>query len=330
MTRSHSEEIRFWFRAAGAVFVVAALVAFFWGFFRAQFNRATGEAEWIWPATKLSAGEPLAFFAVKEFEVPLNPPFVRIKIACDPEYTLYFNGEVVGRALEGSRATLDVYDVTPLARQGKPNRIVVAARSANGVGGLIVAVDYAPIRENDIVSDANWKIFAAWRDELAHRDLDLPSLPVRVLGKPPYGRWNDLTLANRTRAALSPRRLGPVESRPAELPVTRIRVVGGVAVAVREAEQATAWDFGDFEGRCVITDSSEAAVATRVVRLRYEQAFDDFRLDGSMREVALAPGETSYVDPRVVRARWIAMYGSDATPSVVPREGTPEEEMPGD
>lgn len=328
MIESHTGEIRGWFRAAGAVFVAVALVSFFSGFFRAQFHRATGEASWIWPETKLSSGAPLAFFAVREFEVPLNPPFVRIKIACDPEYALYFNGEVVGRALEGSRSTLDVYDVTALAKQGEPNRIVVAVRSSNGVGGLIAAVDYAPIRENDIVTDGSWKLVAEWRDDLPLRDSGLPTLPVRLLGPPPFGRWNDLALAIRERVPLSASRIPPVESRDVSLPVTRIRVAGGVAVASRESEAATAWDFGDFEGRCLLDLSGSSTASTRIVRLRCEPGFGDFGLDGTTREIALAPGETSYVDPRVVRARWVAVSGSGATPGVIPYEGTPEERMP--
>jgi hypothetical protein len=328
MTESHLREIRTWFRVAGALFVVTALASFFSGFYRAQFHRATGEARWIWPEAKLSSGAPLAFFAVKEFDVPLNPPFVRIKIACDPEYTLYFNGQVVGRALEGSAVTLDVYDVTPLARQGKRNRIVVAARSANGVGGLIAAVDYAPIRENDVVTDSGWKLVAEWRDELPDHDLQLPVLPVRVLGGPPYGRWNDLTLAVREREILSERRIGPVESRGVSLAVSRIRVVGGVAVASREQEPATAWDFGEFEGRSLLRDTSGNASSTRIVRLRYEQNFGDFGLDGPIREIALAPGETSYLDPQLARARWVAVFGSAATPSIVPGEGLSEARMP--
>ncbi|MFA6955833.1 MAG: hypothetical protein WC538_08175 [Thermoanaerobaculia bacterium] len=328
MNESHSREIRIWFRAAGAVLVAAALASFFSGFYRAQFYRSTGTAHWIWPASKLSSGEPVAFFAVKEFDVPLNPPFVRIKIACDPEYTLYFNGQVIGRALEGSAATLDVYDVTPLALQGKPNRIVVAARSANGVGGLIAAVDYAPIRENDIVTDSSWKLVAEWRDELPLRDIEAPLLPVRVLGTPPYGRWNDLTLAVRERETLSARRVEPVESRGVSLPVSRIRVAGGVAVAAREREAATAWDFGEFNGRSLLRDTSGTSSSVRIVRIRYEENLGDFGLDGTIREIALAPGETTYLDPQTVRARWVAVFGSGAAVSVVPDEGSPEARMP--
>jgi hypothetical protein len=330
MDEAPSKEIRGWFRVAGVVFVAVALVSFFTGFFRAQFHRTTGEASWIWPERKLSAGEPLAFFAVKEFDVPLNPPFVRIKIACDPEYTLYFNGEVVGRAIEGSAATLDVYDVTPIAKQGKANRIVVAARSANGVGGLIAAVDYAPIRENDVVTDASWKFVSEWRDDLPLRDSELPALPLRVLGPPPFGRWNDLTPEARQRVPVPERRIAPAESRDVSLAVARIRVVGGVAVASREIEAAKAWDFGDFEGRCLLTDDGSATASPRIIRLRYEANLGGFGLDGPIREITLAPGETSYVDPTVIRARWVAVFGSGATPTIVPFEATPEERMPDD
>lgn len=330
MNDSHLRETGFWFRIAGVVFVVAAICWFFSGFYRAKYHAATGDARWIWPETKLSSGAPLAVFAVKEFEVPLNPPFVRIKIACDPEYTLYFNGKVVGRAVAGSASSLDVYDVTSLALQGKPNRIVVAVRSANGVGGLIAAVDYAPIRENDVVSDSSWRFLAEWRDSVPERDEGLRTLPVRELGRPPYGRWNDLTLQTRDLVEDSASRIGPVESREVSVPVRTIRVAGGVAIAASESEAATAWDFGEFEGRCLLEAAAGDAAESRLLRLRYAKSIDDLLREGTVRGIALAPGERIVLDPTLLEARWVAVLGSGATPSIIPDETSSKKRMPGE
>src|SRR5215470_12467180 len=77
-----------------------------------KFYDTTGRAEWIWAPHRLSSDVPVAFFATREFNLPPNRYFTRIKIAGDPEYTLWFNGtEIGGRKLGDARA-LDVYDVT--------------------------------------------------------------------------------------------------------------------------------------------------------------------------------------------------------------------------
>src|SRR5713101_4485864 len=104
-----------------------------------KFFDVTGRAQWIWPQHRFAANVPVAFFATRDFDLPKNRYFTRIKIAGDPQYTLYFNGREVGGRRTAEDMALDVYDVSTLAHDG-PNRIVVAARSANGVGGLLASV----------------------------------------------------------------------------------------------------------------------------------------------------------------------------------------------
>src|SRR5213075_1724317 len=112
----------------------------------------------------------------------------KIKVAGDPEYTLYFNGqEIGGRRFGEHRDALDVFDVTQLAKTGR-NRIVIAARSTNGVGGVLAAVDLSTEVENYVVTDASWKMFHRWNPALPLRDVGL-STPPMVLGQPPRGRW---------------------------------------------------------------------------------------------------------------------------------------------
>src|SRR5881409_974356 len=57
-----------------------------------KFFDITGRAEWIWPQHQLSREIPVAFFATRNFDLPPNRLFTRIKVFGDPEYTLYFNG----------------------------------------------------------------------------------------------------------------------------------------------------------------------------------------------------------------------------------------------
>ena len=126
---------------------------------RTNSSTTPARAQWIWQQHRLAQGDPAAFFATHEFDLPPNRSFTRIKMLGDPEYTLYFNGVAIGgRHVGDDNEALDTYDVSALARD-KKNRMVVAVRSANGVGGLI-AVDR---------SDAGVREFRRHRQRLAHR-----------------------------------------------------------------------------------------------------------------------------------------------------------------
>src|SRR5436190_22120198 len=61
-----------------------------------KFFDNTGRAQWIWQQSRLAQGDPAAFFATREFDLPPNRSFTRIKMLGDPEYTLYFNGVAIG------------------------------------------------------------------------------------------------------------------------------------------------------------------------------------------------------------------------------------------
>ena len=119
-----------------------------------KFFDVTGRAQWIWPQLRVAANVPVAFFATRDFDLPKNRYFTRIKIAGDPQYTLYFNGREVGGRRTADDMALDVYDVSTLARDGR-NRIVVAVRSANGVGGLLASVDITPEYQNMVPSGSD-------------------------------------------------------------------------------------------------------------------------------------------------------------------------------
>ncbi len=325
MEAGNEIRVNWWFRLGGAVLILTALVSFFAGFYRTKFYRLTGDAVWIWPQHRLASGDPIAFFATKDFVVPPNPPFVRIKVAADPEYTLYFNGVAIGGGVAGREVTLDTYEVGALARQGVQNRIVIAVRSSNGVGGLLAAVDFAPMRENDVVTDQSWTIYSRWTDEILTRTpASIRPVPIQILGRPPVGRWNYVSAARREIRPSKRDVVEAISSEPVRVPIRRIEIVGGIAVASAPLEQATAFEFEKVRGSARIeVPEGRESLAPRVVRIRY--AFDRGELsrEGDVRSLVVAPGEHEVIDPSSHLLRYVAVFDATARVSVV-RDPTPE------
>jgi hypothetical protein len=264
-----------------------------------KFYDVTGTAEWISDKHRLAAGDPLAFFAVRDFELPSNRYYTKIKIVGDPEYTLYFNGVEIGGRRVGEDRWLDVYDVTPFAKTGR-NRIVVAMRSDNGVGGLIAALDIAPDYQNMVVSGRDWKIYRQWSDRLLLADVpSIASRPPMLLGRPPMRRWNYLERRERS-LATPPQKIVPpknVSTMIGALP--EVRVINGVAVTVtsrsdglrlrtdtrtRAADAARSRESFRPRQRALRERCFRARAARRepaVVRLRQRRA-DDHRSGGTI------------------------------------------------
>src|SRR5437764_11656429 len=212
-----------------------------------KFYDITGRAEWIWAQHQLSRDNPVAFFATREFDLPPNRYFTHVKIAGDPEYTLWFNGtEIGGRKLGDARA-LDVYDVTDLARTSA-NRMVVGVRSGDGVGGVIASLDVAPEIQNVIVTDGSWHIVRRWMDDLMVHDPERWEWPMPI-GRPPIGRWNYLGRQEGKRAKTSHRVVAPGGAFDFKTALPVIDVRGGVAVTVSLRKRATVFDFGPITAR---------------------------------------------------------------------------------
>src|SRR3954454_9535563 len=105
---------------AAAVFVIVGAISRLELLYSHKFFDNTGTAQWIWQQNRLAQGDPAAFFATHEFDLPPNRSFTRIKMLGDPEYTLYFNGVAVGgRHVGDDNEALDTYDVSTLARDKK-------------------------------------------------------------------------------------------------------------------------------------------------------------------------------------------------------------------
>lgn len=283
-----------------------------------KFFDNTGRAQWIWQQNRLADGDPAAFFATREFDLPPNRAFTRIKMLGDPEYTLYFNGVAIGgRHVGDDNEALDTYDVSKLARDTR-NRVVVAARSANGVGGLIVSIDLTQEFGNFIVTGGDWHIVRGWRDDLLLRDPPTAAITrPQLLGNPPARRWN--YLAEREAKPFKPvqRVIAPQNSFDFDTALAEIDVIGGTAVTVSRKTHATAYDFGQVSGRARLTLSTLGNTARSVTVRFANQRSELFAVEGPVEHFVFAAGERTIVDEDVRNFRYVTIYGSDATASVV-------------
>lgn len=302
-------------RWAGWFLGLIALVASFHAlhrFFSVKFFRVTGDAQWIWKRHRISSQEPVVFFAARNFTLPESRRYVYIKVAGDPEYTIFFNGREIGGS-SSDEVSLDVYDVSNLARTGV-NRIVVALRSGNGVGGFLLGVDIAPIVQNLVVSDKSWMITTRWSDSLLSRNPPSPGEDLILLGKPPQGRWN---YPLRKEKPLYPDLryvIHPSNTIPFDTTLPEVRAIGGVAITISRAATATAFDFGPVKGRgrVEIGPSKEKAVL-----VRYANDEAELQGEGRLHPFVFAEGESEVVDPVERTFRFMVVYDTNAQASVI-------------
>lgn len=305
-------------RLTGVILFLILFVAAFshlWNPYATKFYNITGEAVWIWTPHRLSANVPVVFFAAHDFDLPAHRAWTRIKILGDPEYAFYFNGRLIGgRRIEDDRE-LDVFDVSDIARD-KGNRILVAVRSTNGVGGLIAAVDLKPEIENYVVSGPQWKVFREWHPDLPSRDAGV-AIPPMVIGQPPVGRWNFLTTRPGDRSEKPVRIVQPQVAETYRTGIPTIEIRSGVAVSGERSVRATAFDFGPTSGRIRLTIDGEVSIAT-VIDARTANAPEELNLrERPTVPFVFAPGERSVTDPEERSFRYVIVYGGRARAAVV-------------
>ena len=303
---------------AAAIVVIVAAGSRLELLYSHKFFDNTGRAQWIWQQNRLAQGDPAAFFATREFDLPPNRSFTRIKMLGDPEYTLYFNGAAVGgRHVSDDNEALDTYDVSKLARD-KGNRMVVAVRSANGVGGLIASIDLTAEFGNFIVTGGDWHIVRRWRDDLLLRD---PPSNERnrpqLLGQPPARRWNYLVQREAKPFAPPQRAIAPRESFEFETALPEIVVIGGTAVTVSRKTHATAYDFGPISGRARFTIRTVANAARKVTVRFANDRSELFTVEGAVDQFVFAAGERRITDEETRQFRYMTVYGSAASVDVV-------------
>lgn len=299
------------------LFVFTAAFAHLYGVYSHKFLGITGEARWIWARHRMSANEPVAFFAARDFVLPERRFFTHLKIAGDPEYTVYLNGRQVAGRLVGENRSLDHYDVSELVRTGR-NRIVVAIRAPQGVGGLLASIDIAPETQNWLVTDGAWKIYRAWHPALPQRDVpDLGWEPPLVVGQPPIGRWNYLAIARRAVELPSANVQQPRQAFPVIAQFPTIRTVSGVAVASAQKSRATAFDFGFTRGQVRLT-LGKPHFASRAINIRFANVESELGLiEWSLRPIVFAPGETVVTTPEAHNFRYVMAFGRGVRVEVV-------------
>lgn len=297
------------------IFVITAAFSYLLRTYSEKFYDNTGAARWIWAHHRMSDNVPLAFFAARDFMLPEKRVYTRLKILGDPEYTVFLNGrEIAGRRAATELAedrTLDVYDVSSLVKTGR-NRLVVAVRAPQGVGGLIASVDIGPEVANWVVTDYTWKIYRQWDPRIIAGDpRDLrPEAPV-LIGEPPIGRWNYLETQQRELVPPPGQLAPPRESFEMIGWIPRIRTVGGIAVAVSEKERATAFDFDFTKGRVRLIADHDRAVS-EVMNVRFANVREELdSAERNLRPIVFAPGEHTVTTPESHDFRYVLVFGRE-------------------
>lgn len=316
ITRTDRELMkRFTVIALFLLFLTAAFSHLF-RFYTRRLEDFTGPARWIWASHQISRNVPVVFFATREFDLPKTRAFAHVKIFADPEYVLWFNGrELAGRRAGDDARNLDMYDVSALARTG-PNRILVAVRSTNGVGGLIASVDTGVEQENVVVTDNTWKIYRQWNDALPLHDTAPAQRPM-ILGEPPLGRWHYLTPKPANIDPAVSKIVKPFLALTYRATIPTVKIVDGVAVAVKEPVRATAFDFGFTSGRVRLTLEGHQPVPP-VVKFRLANVREELNVtESTIWSTPFAAGERSITEPDRQHFRYVIVFGGRATAEVV-------------
>ena len=302
---------------AAFVFVFTAAFSTLERTYSQKFFDTTGHAQWIWAAHRMSDNVPVAFYAARDFDLPGKRYYTHLKVLGDPEYTVYLNGSEIGGRHVGEERSLDLYDVSKLVKTGR-NRIVIAVRAPRGVGGLLASIDIAPEVANWVVTDGRWKIYRKWTPLLLQRDLPNFGRPV-VIGEPPIGRWNYLTVVRQeleqpVKEVLQPREVFEQIGR-----VPKIETRSGVAVAGVTTQKARAFDFGPgTNGRVRITIVPNRA-ASQLVNVRFANVREELaQTDWGLRPLILAPGESVITTPEPHAFRYVMVFNKkDVSAEVV-------------
>lgn len=300
-----------------ALFLVCFTAAFstLFRYFTRRLEDATGQARWIWASHKISRNVPVVFFATQNFDMPAGSKFAHLKLFADPEYTLWINGrEIAGHRSDDERG-LDAYDISSLVRT-RNNRIVVAVRSTNGVGGLIAGLDVADEIENAIVTDETWRIFRRWNDALPIRDVGPAQRPM-LLGTPPLGRWHYLTPQAASFVPPPKIVIAPKQAISYVATIPSVKIVEGVAVASKQSARATAFDFGFTRGRIRLSLAGAQPVPP-VVMYRIANVKEEFGMvESTIWSVPFGDGETTITEPETRSFRYVIVFGGRARAEVV-------------
>jgi len=150
----------------------------------------TRQAQWIWITEGEVEPGPVAFYAVRDFDLSQLPKQATLTTTADEEALVFLNAVPVGGSRYRNGQSLKQYDVLEALEVGT-NRLMVEVRSVRGIGGLLLYLDAIGAEEKtSIVTDGDWQIFRQPEDALFDVTLPLPhgEAPT-VWGPAPVGRW---------------------------------------------------------------------------------------------------------------------------------------------
>lgn len=189
---------------------------------RALEDSPAAGAEWIWSPMHGEPGAPMAFFAVKDFDLDFEVASADLRILADEEYLVILNGRTVGvgsyLALpDGDAPSLSSYPVVDVLRRA--NRLLIELRSARGAGGLLfkLTISGTAGERTEVVSDGSWRVVRRFHAALPRPGARLRGEKAVVWGSQPAGRWG---LAESMVPALTLRSLQNGRRRP---PVPAVR-----------------------------------------------------------------------------------------------------------
>jgi hypothetical protein len=281
-----------------------------------KFQDITGEAKWIWANHDMGANQPVAFFAVRDVDLPASRYYTHLKILGDPEYTLWINGKQVSSRFVTSQKTLDLYDLSSLVETGR-NRIAIGVRAPLGNGGLIAALDLGPEVANWLTTDGEWKIYRRWDPSILLHDVTDDWEKPAVIGEPPIGRWDFLGATRRLPDPPEGPVIQPVRTFRTTGLLPEIRMSSGVAVAVANSATATAFDFGFTRGQLRLTLERPRRAST-ALRVRF--ANDEKELsyvEWNLRPIVFAPEETVVTLPESRSFRYAMVFGRGVRAEVI-------------
>jgi len=192
-------------------------------------DRGQPERAWYWIDGDPRDPRPVAFFAVRDFELAERPEGAVAEVLGDQEYILSINGERIGSNRYRAGAALDRYEIERWLRPGD-NRVVLELRSPTAAGGFTFRLTGAGGRDL-LAGAAPWHIQRTYFRALFPGGAAPPAPEASLVGKAPIGRWG----------VPSP---GPL--RPAFLDLL---AVPRVVPAVRYRKDASAWHRLRTKGR---------------------------------------------------------------------------------
>lgn len=161
-----------------------------------------GNAHWIWAPRATSWTGPVAFLAIRDFDLDDVPGEARLVILADEEYVAWLNDTLVGSGRYRPGDPLDAYSVAPLLKKGR-NRLLVELRSGRGLGGFFANLHFPGTSIRDVGTDDSWRMTRMSRAGIMNGNGKIAYLPpARDLGAPPFGRWGPVAVG-RARELLS-------------------------------------------------------------------------------------------------------------------------------